>query len=77
MSNVRAVFLVGLVGLTASAFAAVPAQSTTREDRMASALKDYEGGTKASAATSTVGHMKAHHRAGKHLPAKRAAEHKT
>ena len=76
MLNVRTVFLVGLVGLTASAFAAIPDQATTREDRMASALKDYEGGKKTAATPSPTESVKSHHRAGHHSLTKHAVKHK-
>ena len=63
MLNARTLFLVALMGLSASAFSAVPDPSATREDRMASAVKDYEGGKKASVVASPTKEMKAHRHA--------------
>lgn len=73
MRTLTSILIVGLLGLSSAAFAAKPVDTSTRDERMAAALKDYRTqGTANMSKPATAPAMKHRHRMHK---AKHSAKH--
>ena len=78
MRFTTSILIAGLFGLSSAAFAATPAEPTSREARMAEAQKDYQAQKAATPMQPKAQAPKAatrHHASAKHVAAKHAVKH--